>query len=444
MRRQDAPTQSLATLDVVAIVVGLVIGAGIFKTPATVATNTGSEVVMLLAWLAGGVISLAGALCYAELASAFPSAGGEYHFLRRAYGPCLGFLFAWSRLVVLQTGSIALLAFVLGDYLSALLPLGPHSTAWYAFATIAGLTALNIAGLQASKHAQNVLTLMTVLGLLVVIIAGISGPSAQITSDSASAEPTLGLAMIFVLLTYGGWNEAAYVSAELRADKKGMARVLATSIAIITAVYLLVSLAYIKVLGIGGMGQSDVVTADAMREIFGESGALFVSLLIVLAVVTSLNVTILTGARSSYAMARDFPLFDFLGRWSGTANAPISALVAQGSIALILVSIGSVARSGFETMVHYVAPVFWLFFLLTGLALFVLRWREPAQERPFRVPGYPYVPLVFVGTCVYMLYSSIAYTGLGAVLGVIVLLAGVPFLLLVRGRPASPTQGGQS
>lgn len=441
MLRRDAPRPSLANLDVVAIVVGLVIGAGIFKTPAVVAMNTGSEELMLLTWLLGGAISLAGALCYAELATAFPSTGGEYHFLTRAYGPRLGFLFAWSRLVILQTGSIALLAFVLGDYLSAMLPLGPRANVWYALATVAALTALNIAGLRASTRAQNALTLATLAGLVAVVVAGIAGAGsapAPASASTTSIEPTLGLAMIFVLLTYGGWNEAAYVSAELRPGKD-MARVLVTSIVIITAVYLLVNLAYLKALGIDAMGRSEIVTADAMRVVFGEAGAVFVSLLIVLAVVTSLNVTILTGARTSHAMARDFPLFGFLGGWSEKLNAPTHALLAQGLVAILLVLVGSLARSGFEAMVHYVAPVFWLFFLLTGLSLFVLRWREPAHNRPFRVPAYPFVPLVFIATCAYMLYSSVAYTGWGALVGVLVLAAGVPFVLLIRANPQSST-----
>lgn len=437
MARQDAPRQSLAVIDVVAIVVGLVIGAGIFKTPAVVAQNAGSEPAMLLVWLAGGAISLAGALCYAELASAFPHTGGEYHFLTRAYGHRVGFLFAWSRLVVLQTGSIALLAFVLGDYLAQALPLGEHAPAYYAAFAVVALTALNIAGLETSKRAQNLLTLATVLGLATVIVAGLTvtpATAATETEPVAVDGAALGLAMIFVLLTYGGWNEAAYVSAELRGGGRGMARVLVTSIAVITVVYLLANLAYVNVLGLAAMSRSEVVTADAMRLAFGEEAALFVSALIAVAVVTSINVTIMTGARSSYAMARDFPLFGFLARWSPRPNAPTQALLAQGAVALLLVLAGGLARSGFETMVHYVSPVFWLFFLLTGLSLFVLRWREPARERPFRVPGYPYVPLLFVATCAYMLYSSVAYTGFGALLGVIVLAAGAPLLLLV-GRP---------
>lgn len=438
-RRVDSPRRVLGSLDVVAIIVGLVIGAGIFKAPSVIAANTASEGMLLAAWALGGLISLAGALCYAELASAYPSAGGEYHFLTRAYGRRLAFLFAWSRLSVLQTGSIALLAFVLGDYLSALIPLAGSASALYAALAVVALTVLNITGLRASTTVHRATTVLTVLGLLAVIFLGLAygEPATAPVADASAAAPAFGLAMVFVLLTYGGWNEAAYVSAELRDVQRKMARVLVGSIAAITLVYLLANLAYLNVLGLEGMRGSEVVTADAMRVAIGHTGAQLVTALIVVAALTSMNVSILTGARTNYALATDFPLFGFLGGWNGGTNAPTRALVVQGAIALVLVLVGALSRSGFETMVHYVSPVFWLFFLLTALSLFVLRWREPAHGRPFRVPLYPLTPLVFGASCAYMLYSSLAYTGFGALLGVAVLAVGAPLIFFLHhGKPA--------
>lgn len=438
--RDAAPRQVLSATNVIVIVVGLVIGAGIFKAPAIVAANAVSEWSMIGAWLLGGGVSLAGALCYAELASAYPHTGGEYHFLTRAYGTRLAFLFAWSRLAILQTGSIALLAFVLGDYLGLLLPLGEHGAAIYAGVAVLALTALNIAGLQASTTVQTVMTALTVLGLLGVIVVGLSYTPTSTPADAveplatATATPAFGLAMVFVLLTYGGWNESAYISAELRDVRRNMVRVLVASIACITLIYMLVNLAYLNVLGLDGMARSQAVTSDAMRLVAGDTGANLVTVLIVLAVLTSINVSILTGARTNYAMARDFPPLGFLGNWNGATNTPVNALLVQCGIALLLVLAGTLSRSGFETMAHYVSPVFWLFFLLTALSLFVLRRREPAHPRPFRVPLYPLTPLLFAASCGYMLYSSLAYTGFGALLGVAVLCAGVPLLFVINRR----------
>lgn len=218
-----------------------------------------------------------------------------------------------------------------------------------------------------------------------------------------------------------------------------MVRVLVTALGLITIVYLLVNVAYLNVLGLEGMRGSEVVTADVMRYAAGDAGAALVSALIAVAVAASINVSILTGARTNYAMANDFPVLGFLGGWSGAANAPTNALLIQGAIALALVLVGAAARSGFETMVHYVSPIFWFFFLLATVSLFVLRRREPNHPRPFRVPFYPVTPLLFTLTCAYMLYSSLAYTGFGALLGLAVLGLGVPLLYFVnRAPPARP------
>jgi basic amino acid/polyamine antiporter, APA family len=242
------------------------------------------------------------------------------------------------------------------------------------------------------------------------------------------------LTMIFVLLTYGGWNEAAYISAEIRGARHNMVRSLLWGIGIITTIFLLSNLAYLRGLGLTAMSQSEVVAAELMQQAAGEWGARFVSVLIGVSVLGAMNATIFTGARSSYALGQDFALFGFLGHWRARRNTPTNALLLQGSLALVLVLLGTWTRSGFATMVEYTAPVFWFFFLLAGLSLFVLRTQEPATPRPFRVPFYPVTPLIFCMTCVYMLHASIAYTGPGASIGVVVLLAGVPLLLAARPR----------
>jgi basic amino acid/polyamine antiporter, APA family len=431
---QAVPRPTLSLADAVGIIVGIVICAGIFKTPALVAGNVGDTATLVLAWILGGLISLIGALCYAELASTYPDAGGDYHFLTRAFGPRLSFLFAWGRLTVIQTGSIALLAFVLGDYASAVLPLGAYSTPLYAAVVVAALTLLQVAGAPKAAFAQNVLTSIEVLGVLLVAFVGLfssgAGPAA---SAAASSSAGFGLVMVFVLLTYGGWNEASYVSAEVHEPGRNMVRALVLSILIVTALYVAVNVALVRGLGLAGLAASKAPAADLLERLTGRGTAVLVSVMVIVSTLTSINATVFTGARSAYAVGRDFTPFRVLGRWHAGRQAPVNALVAQAIIALLLIGVGALTRRGFETMVEYTAPVFWTFILLAGIALFVLRRREPDRPRPFRVPFYPVTPLVFCATCAYLLYSSLAYTGFGALLGVAVVATGA-IVLLVSSR----------
>jgi APA family basic amino acid/polyamine antiporter len=417
------------------MIVGIVVGVGIFRLPSLVAANVDTGALFLLLWIAGGLVSLTGALVYAELASSFPNTGGEYYFLTRAYGPSSGFLFAWARMTVMQTGAIALVAFVFGDYASELLSLGPYSSSIYAAAAVVALTTLNVFGSWQGKWTQNLLTSLIVVGLLLAVGAGVAvaPPQPEITRPEGGA--VIGAAMIFILLTYGGWNEAAYLSGEIRDPRRNMVRALLTGIGIITAIYLLVNYAYLRVLGLEGMRGSQVVGADLLRATVGEAGATALSVIVGVAALSTLNATIFTGARTNYALGRDFLLFRYLGHWKTRGETPANALLVQGAIALALVIFGTAGgRSGVEEMVDYTAPVFWFFFLLAGASLFILRRSAPDAPRPFRVPLYPITPLLFVAACLYMLYSSLAFTGRWAAVGVAVVLAGVPLLLLARPR----------
>ncbi len=425
-----APKPSLTLSDAVALIVGIVIGAGIFQTPALVASQAGSNIAVLFLWLIGGVVSLVGALCYAELATVYPDVGGVYYYLKRAFGRGVAFLFAWARMTVIQTGSIALLAFVFGDYVSQIWRLGTFSSSIYAAIAIALLTALNIIGLQQGKWTQNLLSAAKVLGLLLVVFLGLTAipNSAAAAPVESASSGTWGLAMVFVLLSYGGWNEAAYISAEIQDGRRNIIRSLMWSIGIITAIYLLINLAYLRGLGLANMAQSEAVAADLMRSLWGEPGALFISVLIAIATLGATNATIFTGARTNFALGQDFSLFGFMGRWQQRPSSPSYALLLQAAIALALVFLGTLTRKGFETMVDYTAPIFWFFFLLSGISLLVLRIREPNIVRPFRVPFYPFTPLLFCAVCGYLLYSSLAYTGVGAVAGVLVVAAGIPVL----------------
>ncbi|MFP4072137.1 MAG: APC family permease [Desulfovibrionales bacterium] len=436
MQYPSGPKRTLRVGDAVVIVIGIVVGAGIFKTPSLVAMNAGSETVFLLAWMAGGAASLIGALCYAELASTYPDAGGDYHFLNRAFGRSSGFLLGWARMTVIQTGSIAMLGFLLGDYLTEVHSLGKHSSTIYAAGVVIGLTAANIAGIRQGSRMQRYFIGAIVLGLLAVVIAGFLIDSGGSTGSfqSWSGQGAFGSSMIFVLLTYGGWNEAAYLSGEVKHPERNMIRVLLYSIGAITLLYLLINLAMLKGLGLSAMSGSEAVAADLMRKAVGEPGAKFISLLIALTVVSTMNGTIITGARTNYALGRDVPLFSFLGHWQERRGTPANALLLQGGIALILVGLGTLSQSGFVMMVEYTAPVFWFFLFMAGLSIFRLRARDPEVRRPFSVPLYPLVPLGFCAICLFMLASSVLFTGKGALVGIGVLCAGLPVLLMNHRR----------
>jgi APA family basic amino acid/polyamine antiporter len=444
------PRPYLTTLDAVALIVGLVVGVGIFRAPQLVAQNTGSVEGFIGVWVAGGILSLIGALCYAELSTTYPHAGGEYHFIRRAFGTDLAFLFAWSRCSVIQTGSIAILCYVFADYLAPVLSLKPGSSPMLAAVAVVALTGLNLAGLRHGKRTQLFLTTAELIGLGAVIIAGLvlfdGAASSAATTPPATAPGLagLGLAMVFVLLTYGGWNEAAYISAEVRDGRRAMARTLLWGIGIITTLYVLANLAYVHALGLEGVRSSSVVAADLMQSALGPVGATLLSCAVALSALGSANATIITGARTTYALGRDFGAFHLLGRWNDEGSTPVNALFLQGVLALLLVAFGAVARSGFEAMVAYTAPVFWIFLAMVALAVIVLRQREPGRPRPFKVPLYPLTPLIFFAAALFMLYSSVRYAGSGALVGVAVMLAGIPVLFLVRASAARTIERPES
>ena len=425
----SGPRGTLTVKDVIAIVVGIVIGVGIFKTPSLVAANTSSPGLLLLLWALGGFISLLGALCYAELATAYPHPGGDYHYMARGFGQKVAFLFAWARMTVIQPGSIAILAFIFGDYFAGLVSASGPSSAAFAAVAISALTTLNLV-MREGKLTQSILTLAKLLGLLAVIVPGIVSAGVPVPPPvSSSSGGALGLAMIFVLLTYGGWNEAAYVSAELKDQRRGMVPALVWSLVIITACYLLANLAFLNVLGLDHMSTSEFVAADLAQAIFGTQGARLVSIVICISALSAMNGCIVTGARTNVALGLDHHTFRALSRWRETGGTPSNALLLQGAISLGLVAMGALSRHGFVAMVEYTAPVFWGFFFLGALSLIVLRVREPDAERPFPVPLYPLTPLVFCAVCLYMLRASLVYTGSGALIGLAVLFSGALFLL---------------
>ena len=445
--RPTAPRQLLSVPDGIFLVAGMVIGVGIFKAPSVVAGNTADATGFLLAWVLGGVVSICGALVYAELSARHPDTGGEYTFLARGLGRPAAFLFAWSRMTVIQTGAIAAVAFVFGDYASEVVRLGEKSSAIYAAIGVVALTALNLAGTLQTKNLQKVMEVLLIASLSLLAIGGLvtGGSPAPATAPSGGGGGggDFGLAMIFVLLTYGGWNEAAYLAGEVKDARRNMVRVLVIGLLAVTALYMLVNLGYLAALGLAGIRDSKAVGADLMRAVVGDRGAVALALLVCVSALTTMNAAIFTGARTNYALGQDFPAFAKLGAWRERGSTPANALVVQAVLSLVLILVSSFTPDGFSAMVAYTSPVFWTFFLLTGITLFVFRARgdQPeAGDRPYRVPLYPIVPILFCGMCAYMLYSSINYIrfavsfGNAVLAGLAVMAAGIPLYLILRKR----------
>ena len=380
-----------------------------------------------------------GALCYAELSTAYPSTGGEYHFLTRAYGGGLGFMFAWARMTVIVAGSIAVFGYLFGDYMSRIVNLGAYSSSIWAAIVVGGLTAINYIGIREGKFTQNIFTVIEVGGLVLIVVTGLilagepAAPAVQATGDKPwYMGAGLGSAMVFVLFTYGGWNDAAYISAEVRHPDRNMARALLFSIALVALLYVLVNVAYVKGLGYDAMARSSAVAADLLKATWGTTGEKVISIMIAIAALTSVNGSMIVGARSNYALGRDWHLLRYLGKWDRKSGSPRNALVVQGVIAIALVALGATQNAGFKALVEYSLPVFWAFFMLVGISLFVLRHRQPEARRPFRVPFYPVTPFIFCLSSAYLLYASLSYHGAHALAGVVVLALGLPFLIWIR------------
>lgn len=419
------------------LIIGLVIGTGVLRVPASIAQQTASPAQMLGALLLGAVFAACGAYCYAQLSRLHPQSGGEYTYLQQSWGKAVAFLFAWSRATVLQTGSIVATAFIFGDYAAKLLPLGQSSPAFYALLAVIILSAINALGLQFGKTTQNLLTLAKIAGLLLIVGAGLLAKRAVASSLPDSLAPTdppiFGLAMVFVLYAYGGWNEASYLSADTKHGHRDLARILFVSVGLVAAVYLLVHIAYLRGLGFEGLRQSAAPAADVARQAFGRGAELAVAALAALIALGTANATIFTGSRTLQAIGENHPGLRSLSLCPSGRYAPVNAFCVQGliAVAFVLVSAlwGDGGRRGFESAVEYTAPAFWGFMTLIGLVAFKLACCPPKGSRPSLTLGL--TALLFVAMALYMLHSSIAYVGRNAILSLAVVAIGLPVYWLV-------------
>ncbi len=447
------PQRHLGVWHAVSVCIGMVIGAGIFKTSPSVAESLGSDGWLYLAWAAGGVLSFVGALCFAEMAAAFPDAGGDYHFLSRAFGVRFGLLFAWSRFAIIHTGSMALLAFVFGDYLAQVLPavaaLGEYASPVCAAAIVAVLVLLNLAGVRVGLGTQLGLMALVLGGLALVGASGAAlvlhgVPPATPLQVADPARVDWGTAMVFVFLAYGGWSDAATLSSEMRDARHGIVWALTIGLSLVAALYLLANWAYLQGLGLDGLAHSAAPAADLARLAFGRPGEIVVVAIVSLTSVSVMNAVLIAGARTTYAAARDLAAAggpnSVLGHWHPERGTPSAAVVAIGIVALLLVGMGTLTRGGFATMVDYLSPVYWGFLIASGAALIVLRRKHPEAVRPFRVPLYPWMPLAFCACSAYLLWASLVYVKTGAVIGLAVMAAGGLLLWpLTRRRRPPPT-----
>ncbi|MCX5670124.1 MAG: amino acid permease [Planctomycetota bacterium] len=438
---QGTPRKELSLLDSTCLIVGIIIGVGIYQVAPGVAKGTGNGWGFLAIWLVGGLLSLCGALGYAELATAYPREGGDYVYLSRAYGRWAGFLFGWVQLAVVRPGDIAATAFAFATYGAALydpLPTGDHALTLrlYAGAAVVVLTAINILGVRAGKWTQNLLTIVKGLGLLAIVAVTVIAPASRAAPVTFEPLPW-SLALIFVLFTFGGWNEMAYVAAEVKDPRRSIVRALVLGTAAVTVLYLLVNGAFLYTLGYGGLATSEAAAAASIATVFPQGGGRIISALVCLSALGAANGLVFAGARISYAVGTEHRAFRVLGQWHPRTGTPVRALALQGAIAAgLIVLLGS-----FFDAILYTAAAVYSFYLATSLAVIVVRFKEPGVERPYRVTGYPIPTLLFCAVCAFLIYSAVAYKPWVAAAAGAILLLGLPiYRLSTRWAAASARQ----
>ena len=405
-----APKKELSLFDSTCIIVGIIIGAGIYQMAPDIAKGAGCWWGVLAIWAVGGLISLSGALGYAELATAYPKEGGDYVYLSRAYGPWAGFLFGWGQLAIIRPGDIAVMAFAFATYARTIYdPLAAYpeySQRALAAAAVVALTVINILGVKEGKWTQNLLTTVKAMGLLAIVVVAVIAPR---VASSAAVETVgklpLSLALIFVLFTYGGWNEMAYVAAEVKDSRRNIVRALVLGAAVVTVLYLLANGAFLYTLGYAGLATSKAVARDAISTAFPNIGGRLISALVCVSALGAVSGLIFTGARISYALGAEHRAFRLVGKWHARTGTPVSALLLQGAIAIGLIVI---LGSFIDTLLYTAAPVY-TFYLATSLAVIVLRFKEPHVERPYRVTGYPVTTIIFCAVCAFLIYSAVSY-----------------------------------
>jgi APA family basic amino acid/polyamine antiporter len=427
--------RGLGVLDASLIVVGSIVGAGIFLVSPYVAQDVRSPAAFLATWLLGGVVALSGALSNGELGGLFPRSGGEYVYLREAYGPRVGFLSGWTSFWIAFPGSIAALASGFGATLVAMLGLSsPLAPTVIGIAAIVALTLVNCLGLRSGKWTQNALS-ATKLGAFAVLLGlGLlvrRGGWGGLAPFFAPGDHAGGIAagLVPVLFAYSGWNAATYIAGEMREPARGLGRALLVGTAACVALYLAINVAYLRAMPIRELAESSEPARETAMRLGGEGAARFLSPLVAVCVLSSLQATVLVGPRVYVAMAADGLFFPRVAREGARTGAPVAALTLQA-----VISVAQLVTGSFDQLLTFAMFAIISFSILTVVAVFVLRVRRPEVPRPFRVPGYPVLPALFAAVNVWVLWSVVERSGPQALYGLAIVATGVPAYSAFRSR----------
>ncbi len=415
--------------DATMVVIGGIIGAGIFLNPAIVAQRTGSATEMLLAWVAGGLLALAGALAYAELGARRPYAGGGYVYLREVWGPLIAFLFGWIMLLVNYAGSIAAVATTFATYACRAAGLGMHWVRPLAVGAILGFAGINYFGIRAGALVQNVLTTLKVLAVVAIVVVGLalSGASVPVTAATgATGHGNFGSALLPVLFAYSGWFYVNNIAGEIRDPRRNIPRALAFGMLGCVACYLLANLAYLAVLGHAGLAQSTAPAAEIMQRAFGERGATLIALGIAISTAGYCNIAILGGARVFQVMGADRVFFRAAARIHPRFHSPHVALFGLAAWAAVLAGTGSYGQ-----LLDYATIGDWIGSAMVVATLFHYR-RHDADPGVYRAPGHPWLPLAFIAAVLYVIAATAIAQPRETLVGLLIIATGVPVFFAWR------------
>lgn len=428
--------RTLSLRDLIVIVVGTVIGSGIFLTPGAVVGATGSGGMALTVWIVGGLLSLLGALTFAELGAAKPESGGLYVYLRDAFGPLPAFLYGWTMFLVIGSGSLATLASAFARYLGAFTPMTPLLSGVVAVAVIVAVTAVNIRGTRGSANVQGLATIVkagVVVGLAVILIGASRGGLSrgvwwpeQMSLTTVTGAIT---GMIGVLWAYEGWQYATFSAGEAVDPQRTFARGIVIGTALLIGIYVIANVGYLSALGVDGVVASPRVATDAASAVIGPAAGKVISAVILLSIGSAANGMMLTLPRLFFAMAQDRVFFAKLAEVHPRFGTPAYAIVGTSVWAAVLVLSGS-----FEQLFTYVVFMSWLWFALAACAIFVYRRRAPDMPRPFRTPGYPFTPVMFVVAALVIVVNTVVAQPVQSVMGLALAVAGLPAYHLWRRR----------
>ena len=429
MSDQPKLKRVLSLLDATMINAGGIIGSGIFMVPAAVAMFTGSASLFFMVWIAGGVVSLFGALSVAELGAAMPKSGGQYVYLSEAYGPVWGYLYGWSAVAVINTASIAAVGVAFSEYLRFFFPITDVSIKGIAVATIILLTIINILDVKSGARFQNLFTISKLGAIFGIIILGLvmEGGSNQnlnpFFSDQSFTELVgpLGLAMVSVLWTFDGWIFITYVAGEVKNPGRNIPLSLIFCMLIVISIYLLLNYVLIFTLGFTGMNGSDLVVSDAASVFLGNKGAAIVTLIILISLIGANNGQVLTSARINYAMAKNKLFFYQASQIHPRFKSPANALIIQCVWASLLTFTGT-----FNQLITYIIFASWIFYGMSAGAVIILRNKKPDMERPYKTPLYPWIPITFILFAIFLTINTIMEAPRDAAIGAGIILAGLP------------------